>query len=110
MHGTQPSPNTAPSSGAPHTPARGSQCSRRSCCSTGMSPTNASPIAIMTTPPTRCSTAWLSTSASASHTTPTRIAPNTTVNPATNNAAAPATRHRCRPDSSGASTPTRPAR
>ena len=25
-HGTQPSPNTAPSSGAPHIPARGTQC------------------------------------------------------------------------------------
>ena len=109
MQGTQPSPNTAPSSGAPHTPARGSQCTRFSYCRTGMSPTNASPIAIMTTPPTRCSTTSFATSASASPTTPTSTTPNTTVNPATNSAAAPATRHRPRSCSSR-STPTSPAR
>ena len=89
-----PSPNTAPSSGAPQSPARGHPVQPALALQHRDQPDERQPHRDHDDPADALQHRSLSTSASASHTTPTRIAPNTTVNPATNSAAAPATRHR----------------
>lgn len=82
---------------------------------------NTRPIAMVTTPPTRWSTWRLSASASIAPNTDTVASTNTTVNPATNSPAAPATRRRpsrsvfvrvlaSEAETAGASAPTTPAR
>ena len=91
---SSPARKVAPSSGAPTSPVtrRGENLVSR--CSTGTNPTNVSPIAMVTAPPSRCSRSWLTASAPISPNTDAVPATNTAVNPPTNSSAAPAARTR----------------
>ena len=115
-HGVQPSANTAPSSGAPATVVNCRGLNRVWRCRAGMRPTNARPMTMVSTPPTRCSSSWLVISVVVMPRTATVPSTNTVVNPATNNAADPATRHRAAggavsaPGCGCSSTPTTAAR
>src|SRR5699024_3375824 len=104
-HGVHPRPNTIPSMGAPHTPARGTRRKRYSRCAQGMKPRNAKASAMINTPPMRCSSPRVTAMTSVNHTTPPSPMVSTTVNPATNNAAAPTTANRRRPDCGSPVTP-----